>query len=170
MENFITYCLDRNIISFKETTLKSGRKSPYFFNSGAFHDGESFSFLVDCYTDLLEPHRNTFDMLFGPAYKGISLVSAICANLYRRHSVRVPFCYDRKETKLHGEGGAMVGATLTGRVLIVDDVLTAGTTIKQHISLLNSMATAQVVGVAIAFDRMERLDRSVIAATHLYHC
>jgi orotate phosphoribosyltransferase len=152
---FIRLALSRNALRFGEFTLKSGRVSPYFFNAGAFDDGASLAVLGRCYADAIAASGLAFDMLFGPAYKGIPLVASTAAALYTQGSRNVPFAYNRKEAKTHGEGGSIVGRPLAGRVLIVDDVITAGTAIRESIDIIRG-AGATPAGVALALDRQER--------------
>jgi orotate phosphoribosyltransferase len=142
-----------------------GRQSPYFFNAGAFNDGAGLDGLARCYAEAIVTSGHDFDMLFGPAYKGIPLAAAIAISLYRDHGRNVPFAFNRKEAKDHGEGGSIVGARLAGRVLIVDDVISAGTSVRESVELIGR-AGAQPSGVAIALDRQERGvdDRSSVAA------
>ena len=151
---FIQLAIDNQVLRFGEFTLKSGRVSPYFFNLGQIASGAAMATLADAYVDALDADGIEFDMLFGPAYKGIPLVAAL-ATAYARRGRDLPFAYNRKEAKDHGEGGTLVGAAPTGRVLIVDDVLTAGTALRQSIELLRA-AGAEPVGAAIALDRQER--------------
>ena len=152
---FIDLALRRDALRFGRFTLKSGRESPYFFNAGLFSDGESAAVLGRCYAAAISAAGIGFDMLFGPAYKGIAFATATAAALWSDHGRNVPYCFNRKEAKDHGEGGALVGAPLTGRVLIVDDVITAGTAVRESLALIRA-AGAQPVGVAIALDRQER--------------
>ncbi len=152
---FLDLALKHEALRFGTFTLKSGRTSPYFFNAGAFNDGAGLDGLVRCYADAIMASGVGFDMLFGPAYKGIPLAAAIAMSLYRDHGRNVPFAFNRKEAKAHGEGGHVVGAELSGRVLIVDDVISAGTSIRESVELI-AAADAQPVGVAIALDRQER--------------
>jgi len=152
---FIRLALSRNALRFGEFTLKSGRISPYFFNAGCFDDGASVEVLSNCYADAIAGSGLAFDMLFGPAYKGIPLVATTAAALYSRHARNLPFAYNRKEAKAHGEGGTIVGRPLSGRVLIVDDVITAGTAIRESIEIIRA-AGATPAGVALALDRQER--------------
>ena len=151
---FIQLAIDNQVLRFGEFTLKSGRVSPYFFNLGQIASGAAMATLADAYVDALEADGIEFDMLFGPAYKGIPLVAAL-ATAYARRGRDLPLAYNRKEAKDHGEGGTLVGAAPAGRVLIVDDVLTAGTALRQSIELLR-IAGAEPVGAAIALDRQER--------------
>jgi orotate phosphoribosyltransferase len=152
---FIRLALARNALRFGEFTLKSGRVSPYFFNSGAFDDGASIAMLGNCYAAAIANSNLQFDMLFGPAYKGIPLVTTTAAALYSRQGRNLPVAFNRKEAKTHGEGGSIVGRPLTGRVLIVDDVITAGTAIRESIDIIRA-AGATPIGVALAMDRQER--------------
>lgn len=147
--------MQRDALRFGSFTLKSGRQSPYFFNAGMFDDGAALAELGECYAAALLESGVEFDMLFGPAYKGIPLVTATAMALARNHSRAVPFAFDRKEAKDHGEGGRIVGRALAGRVVIVDDVITAGTAIRQSLALIRS-ARAQPVAVLLALDRQER--------------
>ena len=152
---FIRLALARKALRFGEFTLKSGRVSPYFFNAGAFDDGASLAVLGRCYAAAITSSGLQYDMLFGPAYKGIPLVSATAAALYTEHGKNLPFAFNRKEAKSHGEGGSIVGRALAGRVLIVDDVITAGTAIRESIQILRA-AGATPAAVALALDRQER--------------
>jgi orotate phosphoribosyltransferase len=152
---FIRLALSRNALRFGEFTLKSGRISPYFFNAGAFDDGASLAVLGRCYAAAITDSGLAFDMLFGPAYKGIPLVATAAAALFAQHGRNLPFAYNRKEAKTHGEGGNIVGRPLAGRVLIIDDVITAGTAIRESIEIIRG-AGAVPAGVALALDREER--------------
>ncbi|MGB0495089.1 MAG: orotate phosphoribosyltransferase [Kangiellaceae bacterium] len=152
---FIELAIKRQALKFGEFTLKSGRTSPYFFNAGYFNQGEDLATMGDCYADTLVNSNAEFDMLFGPAYKGIPLGCTTATSLARIHDKSVPFCYNRKETKDHGEGGNLVGAPLKGKVLIVDDVITAGTAIRESIKLIEA-AGAETAGVLVALDRKEK--------------
>ncbi|MFT5139090.1 MAG: orotate phosphoribosyltransferase [Lysobacterales bacterium] len=147
--------LAKGNLKFGEFTLKSGRISPYFFNAGGFDDGASLQVLCDCYAGAIIAAGVDFDMLFGPAYKGIVLASGIAMSLAQQHSVNIPYAYNRKEAKDHGEGGVLVGAAMAGKVLIVDDVISAGTSVRESIDWI-SQAGAIPAGVAIALDRQER--------------
>jgi len=151
---FIEFALDRGVLRFGEFTLKSGRLSPYFFNSGLFNDGDSLYRLGEAYAQAVDQAGLGFDMVFGPAYKGIPLASAFTIACRLRYGRTVPYCFDRKEEKDHGEGGRTLGAALSGRVLIIDDVITAGTSVNHSVALIRS-AGAEPVGVAIALDRQE---------------
>lgn len=154
-QHFIRLALARNALRFGEFTLKSGRVSPYFFNAGAFDDGMSLSVLGSCYAAAIMQSGVEFDMLFGPAYKGIPLVATTAAALHSGHARNLPYAFNRKEAKTHGEGGSIVGRALSGRVLIIDDVITAGTAIRESIQIIRA-AGATPVGVALALDRQER--------------
>jgi len=152
---FLDLALERKALRFGRFTLKSGRDSPYFFNAGEFSSGAAVAVLAQCYADAIVDSGIAFDMLYGPAYKGIPLATAIAMSLARDHDIDVPFAYNRKEAKDHGEGGMLVGAPLAGRVLIVDDVITAGTSVGESLSII-AAAGATAAGVAIALDRQER--------------
>jgi len=145
----------RGNLKFGEFTLKSGRVSPYFFNAGGFDDGRSLEVLSACYAQAILDSGLAFDMLFGPAYKGIPLASGIAIMLNASHQRNIPFAYNRKEAKDHGEGGTLVGADLQGNVLITDDVISAGTSVRESIDWIKQ-AGATPCGVAIALDRQER--------------
>ena len=151
---FIRLALARDALRFGEFTLKSGRVSPYFFNAGSFDDGASLAVLGRCYAAAIAASGIDFDMLFGPAYKGIPLAAATAAALYSDHGRNLPFAFNRKEAKSHGEGGSIVGRPLAGRVLIVDDVITAGTAIRESVEIIRA-AGAEPAGVALALDRQE---------------
>jgi orotate phosphoribosyltransferase len=152
---FIDLALNREALRFGHFTLKSGRESPYFFNAGRFSDGEAAAVLGRCYAAAIVASGIGFDMVFGPAYKGIPLATAAVVALATEHGRSVPYAYNRKEAKQHGEGGRIVGAPLTGRVLIIDDVITAGTAVRESLDIIRE-AGAQAVGVALALDRQER--------------
>jgi orotate phosphoribosyltransferase len=152
---FIDLALRRDALRFGHFTLKSGRESPYFFNAGLFSDGESLLVLGRCYAAAIIASGIRFDMLFGPAYKGIPLATATAVALCAEHGRSVACAFNRKEAKDHGEGGRIVGAPLAGSVLIVDDVITAGTAVRESLELIRS-AGAQPAGVALALDRQER--------------
>jgi orotate phosphoribosyltransferase len=152
---FIELALEREALRFGQFRLKSGRDSPYFFNAGLFSDGEAAATLGRCYAAAIVRSGLGFDMLFGPAYKGIPLATAAAIGLAAHHGLSVPYAYNRKEAKEHGEGGLVVGAPLKGRVLIVDDVITAGTAVRESLELIRR-AGAEPVGVALALDREER--------------
>jgi orotate phosphoribosyltransferase len=152
---FIDLALARKALRFGQFTLKSGRESPYFFNAGQFSDGEAAAVLGRCYARALMRSGIAFDMLFGPAYKGIALVTATAIGLADVHQRNVPYAFNRKEAKEHGEGGSIVGAALAGRVVIVDDVIAAGTAKRESIDLI-CKAGATPVAVLLALDRQER--------------
>ncbi|MEW5974116.1 MAG: orotate phosphoribosyltransferase [Pseudomonadota bacterium] len=154
-QDFLRYALKREVLRFGEFTLKSGRVSPYFFNAGLFNTGDALSRLGRYYAELIVRSGVGFDMLFGPAYKGIPLAAATAIALAERHGRDVPWAFNRKEAKDHGEGGSIVGAPLAGRVLIIDDVITAGTAIRESLGIIRA-AGAQAVGVAVLLDRQER--------------
>lgn len=154
-EEFIEFAISNHVLCFGDFTLKSGRKSPYFFNTGLFSDGSSLARLGRFYARAIEASGLKFDMLFGPAYKGIPLASAVAIAYYDLFNRNLPFAFNRKEMKDHGEGGNISGAPLSGRILIVDDVITAGTSVNQVVKIINT-AGAKAVGVIIAMDRLER--------------
>lgn len=153
--DFLDFAIACGVLRFGEFILKSGRVSPYFFNAGLFNNGAALVRLGRCYAAAIKDARLDFDMLFGPAYKGIPLATAVAIALADGHHRSVPWCFNRKEAKDHGEGGAIVGAPLKGRVLIVDDVITAGTAIRETMQILNAHKTIPA-GVIIALDRQER--------------
>ena len=153
-QEFIEFALGCKVLRFGEFTTKAGRQSPYFFNAGLFNDGDSLGRLAEFYAKATAAGSVPFDMLFGPAYKGIPLVAAIAIALAQRGQ-NFPFAFNRKEAKDHGEGGSIVGAPLSGRVLIVDDVISAGTSVRESVELIRS-AGATPAGVLIALDRQER--------------
>jgi len=159
---FLDFAIQSKVLCFGQFTLKSGRQSPYFFNSGLFNDGQRLAELGRFYAAAIIHSGIEFDMLFGPAYKGIPLVSAMAIALADQHQRNVPFAFNRKEVKDHGEGGLIVGAPLQGRVLIIDDVISAGTSIKESMELIKH-ADAQAVGVVIALDRKERGEAQISA-------
>jgi orotate phosphoribosyltransferase len=154
-KEFIEMILAKQVLRFGDFTLKSGRTSPYFFNAGLINDGGSLARLGACYAEAIVEAGIAFDMLFGPAYKGIPLATATAVAFAERHRRNVPIAYNRKEVKAHGEGGTLVGSPLDGRVLIVDDVLTAGTAVRESINLIKG-AGAKPAGVVLALDRQER--------------
>ncbi|HEU4516624.1 MAG TPA: orotate phosphoribosyltransferase [Steroidobacteraceae bacterium] len=154
-KEFIEMILAKQVLRFGDFTLKSGRTSPYFFNAGLINDGGSLARLGAGYAEAILEAGTAFDMLFGPAYKGIPLATATAVAFAQNHRRNVPLAYNRKEAKAHGEGGTLVGAPLEGRVLIVDDVLTAGTAVRESIGLIKA-AGATPAGVVLALDRQER--------------
>lgn len=152
---FIEMALNADVLRFGEFKLKSGRLSPYFFNAGLFNNGKLLSRLGRFYASAITDSGISFEVLFGPAYKGIPLAAACTMALADHHNQTVPFCFNRKEAKDHGEGGNLIGAPLKGRVLIIDDVITAGTAIRESMDIINS-AGATAVAVVIALNRQER--------------
>ncbi len=153
-QEFIEFAVDAGVLRFGQFTTKAGRNSPYFFNAGLFHDGATLGRLADFYAQTLIDSGIEFDMLFGPAYKGITLASATAVALAARGR-NVSFAYNRKEAKDHGEGGTIVGARLQGRVVIIDDVISAGTSVRESVDMIRA-AGATPCAVLIALDRMER--------------
>ncbi|MDR2877178.1 MAG: orotate phosphoribosyltransferase [Chromatiales bacterium] len=152
---FLDLAIARGALLFGEFTLKSGRLSPYFFNSGRFDDGVGTGELGRYYAAAIKSSGIAFDMLYGPAYKGIPLVVATAVKLQEIYGINVPYAFNRKEAKDHGEGGNIVGRALSGRVLVVDDVISAGTSVRESVSII-SAAGAELAGVAISLDRQER--------------
>lgn len=153
--DFIEFAIQKNVLRFGEFTLKSGRVSPYFFNAGLFNDGLSLSNIGHYYAQTLVDSAINYDVLFGPAYKGIPLAATTAVCLSAAHQINTPFAFNRKEAKTHGEGGTIVGAPLSGKIMIIDDVITAGTAIREVISLITA-AGAKPAGVVIALDRQEK--------------
>lgn len=162
--NFIEFALNTSVLRFGQFTLKSGRQSPYFFNSGLFNSGASLAQLGRFYAQRIVDSGLSFDVLFGPAYKGIPLASTTAIALADQHQIDIPYAFNRKEAKDHGEGGQLVGAPLTGKVLIIDDVISAGTSVGESVAMIRA-AGAEPAGVVIALDRQERgkTDISAIA-------
>ncbi|MCW9013433.1 MAG: orotate phosphoribosyltransferase [Gammaproteobacteria bacterium] len=160
---FIELALEYDVLKFGEFELKSGRKSPYFFNAGLFNTGKALAELGRCYAQAIIDSGIKYDVLFGPAYKGIPLVAVTAMALYQDHGLDVPYAFNRKEAKDHGEGGSIVGSPLEGRVLVLDDVITAGTAIREAIDIIDA-ADATAIGVLIALDRQEKGtdDRSAV--------
>lgn len=154
-QDFLNFAIKNEVLKFGEFTLKSGRISPYFFNFGLFQTGSSLAKLGDYYAQTIVDSKLEFDMIFGPAYKGIPLVSVIAANLYEKHGRDYPYAYNRKEVKDHGEGGNIVGAPLKGKVLIVDDLISAGTAIREAASIVEDNG-ATLAGIALSIDRQEK--------------
>ena len=154
-KQFIEFALERNVLRFGEFTLKSGRKSPYFFNAGLFNTGRDLAKLGQYYAEALVAANIEFDVLFGPAYKGIPIATTTAVALAEKHDIDTPYCFNRKEKKDHGEGGNLVGSPLEGRVMLVDDVITAGTAIRESMALLETCG-ASLSGVLIALDRQEK--------------
>ncbi|WP_176511826.1 orotate phosphoribosyltransferase [Pseudomonas faucium] len=153
--DFIRFAIDRGVLRFGEFTLKSGRTSPYFFNAGLFNTGSALAQLGRCYAAAIVDSKIPFDVLFGPAYKGIPLAATTAVALADQHQLDVPWCFNRKEAKDHGEGGSLVGAPLAGEVLIIDDVITAGTAIREVMQIISAQQ-AKAAGVLIALNREER--------------
>jgi orotate phosphoribosyltransferase len=153
-QDFVAFACAKGVLRFGEFKTKAGRLSPYFFNAGLFNDGDSLSTLANFYADAILASKIQIDMLFGPAYKGIPLVAAIAMALAARGH-NLPFAFNRKEAKDHGEGGSLIGAPLAGRVLIVDDVISAGTSVRESVEIIRA-GGATPAGVAIAIDRQER--------------
>lgn len=153
-QQFLQFSLEQNVLKFGEFVTKAGRLSPYFFNAGLFNDGASTLALARFYAQAIIESKVEFDMLFGPAYKGIILAAATAMALAEK-GINVPFAYNRKEAKDHGEGGVLVGAPLKGRVLIIDDVISAGTSVRESVQLIQNEG-ATPAAVAIALDRMEK--------------
>ena len=152
---FVDYCLQRGALEFGEFTLKSGRVSPYFFNAGIFNRGADLAALAEFYANAIQQAEIKFDLLFGPAYKGIPLAAITASALFQQHQRDIPYAFNRKEKKDHGEGGNIVGADIEGRVMIIDDVITAGSAIREAISLIEALG-AEVCAVTIALDRQEK--------------
>jgi len=152
---FIEFALEKQVLKFGEFTLKSGRKSPYFFNAGLFNSVRDLAKLGRYYAAALVDSGIAYDVLFGPAYKGIPIASATAVQLAELHDVDMPWCFNRKEAKDHGEGGNLVGSPLKGRIMLVDDVITAGTAIRESMDLIQANG-AELAGVLIALDRQEK--------------
>ena len=152
---FIEFAIEQNVLRFGEFTLKSGRVSPYFFNAGLFNSGAALAKLGRFYAQAIEDANIDFDVLLGPAYKGIPLATTTAVALYDQHNRDVPYVFNRKEAKAHGEGGNLVGAALEGKVMIIDDVITAGTAIREVMTLIDDNG-AKPAGVVIALNRQER--------------
>ncbi|EAR20838.1 orotate phosphoribosyltransferase [Nitrococcus mobilis] len=163
---FIQFALEHRILRFGEFILKSGRRSPYFFNAGRFATGQSLIQVGRYYAQAIIGSRIDFDMLFGPAYKGIPLACATAIALAEHHGRDVPYAFDRKETKTHGEGGKVIGAPLHGRILMIDDVISAGTSVRESVALI-AASRASLAGVVIALDRQERGEGAVAATAEL---
>jgi orotate phosphoribosyltransferase len=161
-KEFIDLALELGVLRFGEFTLKSGRVSPYFFNAGLFNSGYAAARIGRFYAAAIADADLDFDMIFGPAYKGIPLAALTAASLAEHHGIDVPFCFNRKEEKAHGEGGSVVGAPLQGRVLIIDDVITAGTAVREAYRIIASSG-ADIAGLAISLDRQERGQGSLSA-------
>ncbi len=154
-KEFIEFAIERNVLRFGEFTLKSGRISPYFFNAGLFNTGGDLAKLGRYYAAALQASSVDFDVLFGPAYKGIPIATTTAVALANDYNLDVPYCFNRKEAKTHGEGGNLVGSPLKGKIMLVDDVITAGTAIRESMQLIKQH-DASLAGVLIALDRQER--------------
>ncbi len=155
-KNFIELALKRNVLRFGSFTLKSGRISPYFFNAGLFCTGADLALLGEFYADALHDSGVDFDVLFGPAYKGIPIVAATSIAYSRKYGSDAPWVFNRKEAKDHGEGGNLVGSPLTGNIVLLDDVITAGTAIRESMQIISAQENATLAGVLIALDRQEK--------------
>jgi len=162
--DFIRFALEAQVLSFGEFKTKAGRQSPYFFNAGGFSDGALLGALGKYYANALLESGVAFDMLYGPAYKGITLAAATAIALANQNK-NIPFAYNRKEAKDHGEGGTLVGAPVKGRVVIIDDVISAGTSVRESVELIRA-AGAQPAAVLIALDRMERSGNAIDIGSH----
>ncbi|TMP45185.1 orotate phosphoribosyltransferase [Pseudoalteromonas citrea] len=154
-KEFIEFALEKQVLKFGEFTLKSGRTSPYFFNAGLFNTGRDLARLGRFYAAALEDAGIEYDLLFGPAYKGIPIATTTAVALSDHYDKDVPYCFNRKEKKQHGEGGSLVGSPLEGRIMLVDDVITAGTAIRESMEII-AAAGADLSGVLIALDRQEK--------------
>ena len=154
--DFIEFAIKQGVLKFGEFTLKSGRVSPYFFNAGLFNTGKALAEIGRFYAAALEDAGVDYDVIFGPAYKGIPLATTLSVALFDQYGKDVPYVFNRKEAKVHGEGGTLVGSSLTGRVLIVDDVITAGTAIREVMSMIESASDATPAATLIALDRQEK--------------
>lgn len=154
-KDFLEFVIANNILRFGEFTLKSGRVSPYFFNAGLFNTGSKLAFLANCYAAAIADLETDYDVLFGPAYKGIPLAATTALALATQDGIDKPYCFNRKEAKAHGEGGSIVGAELRGRVLIIDDVITAGTAVREAVEIIQG-AGAELASIAVAMDRQEK--------------
>ena len=152
---FLNFALEKGVLRFGEFTLKSGRISPYFFNAGLFNSGSALARLGRFYAQAIVDSGITFDVLYGPAYKGIPLAAVTAAALYDHHQTDIPYAFNRKEAKSHGEGGSIVGHALEGQILIIDDVITAGTAIRESMDIIEAEG-AKPAGVVIALDRQEK--------------
>ncbi|KDC50735.1 orotate phosphoribosyltransferase [Pseudoalteromonas fuliginea] len=154
-KEFIEFALEKQVLKFGEFTLKSGRTSPYFFNAGLFNTGRDLARLGRFYASALEDSAIEYDVLFGPAYKGIPIATTTAVALADHHDKDVPYCFNRKEKKAHGEGGTLVGSELNGKIMLVDDVITAGTAIRESMEII-AQNGADLSGVLIALDRQEK--------------
>ncbi|EGY28313.1 orotate phosphoribosyltransferase [Candidatus Regiella insecticola 5.15] len=167
--DFIKFAIDKQVLTFGEFTLKSGRVSPYFFNAGRFNTGRDLAKLGRFYAAALMEAGIEFNLLFGPAYKGIPIVTTTAVALANHHDKDIPYCFNRKEAKNHGEKGMLVGSPLQGRVILVDDVITAGTAIRESMGIINAQG-ASLAGVMIALDRQERGDQAISAVQEVEQC
>lgn len=171
-QQFIEFALSRNVLRFGEFTLKSGRISPYFFNAGLFNTGEDLAKLGEFYAQAIQAQQLKYDVIFGPAYKGIPIATAAATALYHQFAINKPVCFNRKEAKDHGEGGNLIGSPLQGKVLLIDDVITAGTAIRESMQLIEANQ-ATLAGVMIALDRQEKGKSDLSAIQEVerdYHC
>ena len=171
-QQFIEFALSRNVLKFGEFTLKSGRVSPYFFNAGLFNSGEDLAKLGEFYAQAIQAQQLEYDLIFGPAYKGIPIATAAATALYHQFAINKPVCFNRKEAKDHGEGGNLIGSPLRGKVLLIDDVITAGTAIRESMQLIEANH-ATLAGVMIALDRQEKGKSDLSAIQEVerdYHC
>lgn len=171
-QQFIEFALSRNVLKFGEFTLKSGRVSPYFFNAGLFNSGEDLAKLGEFYAQAIQAQQLEYDLIFGPAYKGIPIATAAATALYHQFAINKPVCFNRKEAKDHGEGGNLIGSPLQGKVLLIDDVITAGTAIRESMQLIEANQ-ATLAGVMIALDRQEKGKSDLSAIQEVerdYHC
>ena len=153
--DFLEFCVECEVLRFGEFTLKSGRSSPYFFNAGLFNTGKRLATLGKFYARAIVESGLSYDVMLGPAYKGIPLVSATAVALYADHALDAPYCFNRKEAKDHGEGGTIVGAPLLGKCIVIDDVITAGTAVRESAGIVAAQG-AQLAGIVVALDREER--------------
>jgi len=165
-QEFLALAIEKNVLKFGEFTLKSGRISPYFFNAGLFDDGRSLALLGQYYAQTIKQSGLAFDMLYGPAYKGIPLATCIAVAWHHLYDENLPVAFNRKEAKAHGEGGRLIGAPVQGRVLIVDDVVSAGTSVRESIDIIADQG-AKTVGIAVALDRQERGAKDISAMQEL---
>lgn len=166
---FIEFALSRGVLKFGSFVLKSGRISPYFFNAGSFASGEDLSVVAACYAQAIVDAGVTCNVLFGPAYKGIPLACATAMELARAHRRNVNWCFNRKEKKDHGEGGNLVGAPLKGEIMLIDDVITAGTAVRQAAAIITAAPGAHFKAAVIALDRQEKGSGDTAAITELEH-
>ena len=162
---FIEFAIEKKVLQFGEFITKAGRNSPYFFNLGAFNDGKSLKLLGEFYANKIIDTKIEFDLIFGPAYKGIPLVSAISIALSNKN-INIPYSFNRKETKNHGEGGEIIGSDIKGKVLIIDDVISAGTSINESYNIIHNNR-AQIAGVVVAIDRQEKGEDALSATQEI---